>query len=517
MWTKSINLEVILICFLSLIPWPAPSVFKISCSRDSSRVVRKIVQTRWLPILEKYQVKLPLECPFHPLREIFAPQQAAKTQNRRNQWSCNFCGKSFFEEKYLDMHFDARHNTIINSAEDAVCLANYCDIMRCKVLLSKDSTLSFGESTISTDIEIWSEATAYRTAMSASGPRSLAKLPHRHFLPSLLQLNSDEPDHDDSNADNASNGCLKNCDNMACEQENTNDDATPNEQHDKNHNHDENDKSAENDCNATNSGDETLVDSSLPPVDKKKQRITEFQRMKANCKPDELEELQLKCQSLVRDCIGGLLIQLSNDDFKAMEDELNRAVCWYLTCDRYFEDGPIEQRAFPWGLVFILVLLLSFGVCFCYYIIWILFDSDDHMSPPPTMPTSNYMQSMQSGGQTHMSPTHHHIHNQQAYHQHQSHYPSGTITPLLHTTTHPQSHLSGHNPSASMSNIPVSVSVNPMPSSRSTTPASGYPDEFYTAHDFNDLSQSEHYIYVTYPADLKRKLLESCYNRTTRL
>ena len=59
-----------------------------------------------------------------------------------------------------------------------------------------------------------------------------------------------------------------------------------------------------------------------------------------------------------------------------------------------------------------------------------------------------------------------------------------------------------------MSNIPVSVSVNPMPTSRSTTPAGGYPDEFYTAQDFNELSQSEHYIYVTYPPELKRRLLE---------
>lgn len=125
--------------------------------------------------------------------------------------------------------------------------------------------------------------------------------------------------------------------------------------------------------------------------------------------------------------------------------------------------------------------------------------SDDHMSPPPTMLTSNFMQS-----DGHMSPIHHHIHDQPAYHQ--SHYNSGTITPSLHTT-HSQSHQMGHNnPSASMSN--VSVSVNPTPSSRSTTPAGGYSDEFYTAHDFNEMSQSEHYIYVTYPPELKRRLLE---------
>lgn len=169
------------------------------------------------------QMKMPLECPFHPLREIFAPQQAAKTQNRRNQWTCNLCGKSFFEEKFLDMHFDARHSSIINTAEDAICLANFCDIMRCRVLLSKDATLSFGEPTISTDIEIWNEATAYRTAMSASGPRSLAKIPHRNFIPSILRPNSaadDEQADVDPNAEqididecNGDETCAKHCDN----------------------------------------------------------------------------------------------------------------------------------------------------------------------------------------------------------------------------------------------------------------------------------------------------------------
>lgn len=161
---------------------------------------------------------MPLECPFHPLREIFAPQQAAKTQNRRNQWTCNLCGKSFFEEKFLDMHFDARHSSTINTAEDAICLSNFCDIMRCRILLSKDATLSFGEPTISTDVEIWSEATAYRTAMSASGPRSLAKIPHRHYIPSLLRPNSDEDaaGGDDVDAANDDQNDAHNCNGADC-------------------------------------------------------------------------------------------------------------------------------------------------------------------------------------------------------------------------------------------------------------------------------------------------------------
>ena len=118
---------MIVICFLSLIPWPGPSVFKISCSRESARVVRKIVQSKWLPILEKYQVKIPLECPFHPLRDIFGPQQAAKKQNRPSQWTCGFCGKSFYEEKHLDIHFENRHKSNINMVLNLL----YVSLVKC--------------------------------------------------------------------------------------------------------------------------------------------------------------------------------------------------------------------------------------------------------------------------------------------------------------------------------------------------------------------------------------------------
>lgn len=62
-------------------------------------------------------------------------------------------------------------------AEDAVCLADYCDIMRCKVLV--DATLGAGANGATTDIEIWREATSYRTALQPTGPRDLAKIPTR--------------------------------------------------------------------------------------------------------------------------------------------------------------------------------------------------------------------------------------------------------------------------------------------------------------------------------------------------
>lgn len=72
-----------------------------------------------------------------------------------------------------------------------------------------------------------------------------------------------------------------------------------------------------NTTNTKHEGNESN-DSSVP-LDTKQQRITEFQRMKANCKSDDLEQLKLKCEILVRDCIAGLLVQLSNEDFKKVE------------------------------------------------------------------------------------------------------------------------------------------------------------------------------------------------------
>lgn len=62
-----------------------------------------------------------------------------------------------------------------------------------------------------------------------------------------------------------------------------------------------------------------LVDSALPAPNNKQQRIAELQKLKANCKPEELQKLKTKCEILVRDCIASLLIQLSIKDFKEVE------------------------------------------------------------------------------------------------------------------------------------------------------------------------------------------------------
>lgn len=62
-------------------------------------------------------------------------------------------------------------------AEDAVCLADYCDIMRCQVLVAHG--LLNGGSGPSTDVELWQDAEAARKALAPAATRSIARVPTR--------------------------------------------------------------------------------------------------------------------------------------------------------------------------------------------------------------------------------------------------------------------------------------------------------------------------------------------------
>lgn len=104
----------------------------------------------------------------HPLRDIFGPRQDAKKRHRPTQWTCKICGKSFYQEKFVDNHFDVRHKHLINKAEDSVCLSEFCDIMRCDVFQSEESKLSGSDSAISTDIEVWGSSAFGKLSSSSS-------------------------------------------------------------------------------------------------------------------------------------------------------------------------------------------------------------------------------------------------------------------------------------------------------------------------------------------------------------
>lgn len=273
-------------------------------------------------MLDKYHVKLGLECPFHPDREIFAPQQTDKQQDRPSQWTCRRCGKSFYEEKFLDLHFGNRHRERINTAEDAVCLSNYCDVMRCDVLAAFESTL-FGSRATTTDIEVWNEKTAVATTTTTRttkrSHRSKADTTTRSGS-SSNSLNNKSQSSDKRFKGGGGKGA-ETCDRSRHRNRKSDDDEEDEEEDE------EGDASTvESSCgadtvtkksNQEESGNEDNQTS--PPLDQKQQKVVEMQRLKANCKKEELDKLRTKCQIVIRNCIEGLLVNMSTQEFKQME------------------------------------------------------------------------------------------------------------------------------------------------------------------------------------------------------
>jgi hypothetical protein len=281
----------------------------VQCSRENSRVIRKIVQSKLAPIFQKYHVELPLECPFHPARDLFAPQENAKIKHRPTQFTCKFCGKSFYEEKFLDSHFDLRHRGRVNYAEDAICLSDYCDIMRCDVLVAKDSSLgSFSQTPGSTDIELYNEATALAAARREV-IKSQMKSKAFNLPPSLRDKLNDilaatghkiEPP--------ASKEKIHKRKRSICN-ENMKKSDLPHNQNDSNKLEDE---SSSEDEREDSQRCETLAD-------RKQQRLSEMQKLKANCKTEDIHKLKGRCERLIRTCIAGALVKLSVEEFKSME------------------------------------------------------------------------------------------------------------------------------------------------------------------------------------------------------
>nr|XP_042894632.1 uncharacterized protein LOC107451896 isoform X1 [Parasteatoda tepidariorum] len=110
---------------------PPKSIFK--CSRIKSRLVRLIINKRVSPVLNRYKLNFPLTCPFHNDRDIlWWPDIQFHFQD--GQWICPYCGQIFPSEITLTEHWDSEH--MDNEIEDAVCLANFCDIFRCEVILA---------------------------------------------------------------------------------------------------------------------------------------------------------------------------------------------------------------------------------------------------------------------------------------------------------------------------------------------------------------------------------------------
>ena len=49
----------------------------------------------------------------HSSNDLYSIQEEHKSQEYASKWVCNFCGKAFYNENYLDKHFDNKHSDML--------------------------------------------------------------------------------------------------------------------------------------------------------------------------------------------------------------------------------------------------------------------------------------------------------------------------------------------------------------------------------------------------------------------
>lgn len=189
--------------------------------------------------------------------------------------------------------------TCFFQAEDAVCLADYCDIMRCDVLGNRDfeNLVDDDGSHLNTDIQVWRENTEQQqqqqqqrgvsivpcesrglarmypagkscTIAGGGAVTNLQRYCHRDDSGDMHnhRLARSSYHNEIAGSDNKSNGC----DGEEDEDEDDEEDAED---------------------------EEDLVEAALPAVDKKqKRRGLHLRKIKSHCKPEELQKLKTQCE-----------------------------------------------------------------------------------------------------------------------------------------------------------------------------------------------------------------------------
>ena len=64
---------------------------------------------------------MPRECPLSFTTDVYALQEQQKLEDSSSKWICQFCGKAFYEEHFLDMHFENRHADYIRQVCHTLC------------------------------------------------------------------------------------------------------------------------------------------------------------------------------------------------------------------------------------------------------------------------------------------------------------------------------------------------------------------------------------------------------------
>lgn len=204
----------------------------------------------------------------------------------------------------LEFRADAKSDIHISfQAEDAVCLADYCDIMRCDVLGNRDfeNSADDDDSHLNTDIQVWRENTEQQQQQQQQKQRGVSIVPcESRGLARMYPAGKSCTiagggavtnmqrycQHDDSGDMHNHRLARSSYHNEIAESDNKGNDGGCDEEEDED---EEDEEDTEN--------EEDLVEAALPAVDKKqKRRGLHLRKIKTHCKPEELQKLKTQCE-----------------------------------------------------------------------------------------------------------------------------------------------------------------------------------------------------------------------------
>ncbi|XP_065877174.1 uncharacterized protein [Euphorbia lathyris] len=107
---------------------------EVHCSRERSRAAWKIIEEYLMPFVEKEHYQISTKCRLHPENDIYRDQEQHKIHDDVNDWRCGYCRKAFYDEKYLDKHFENRHSDLLNTSQSK-CLADLCGALHCDLVM----------------------------------------------------------------------------------------------------------------------------------------------------------------------------------------------------------------------------------------------------------------------------------------------------------------------------------------------------------------------------------------------
>ena len=68
-----------------------------------------------MPFIDKEKYQISVNCRLHPDNDMYREQEDNKIHVDIREWRCGYCQKRFREEKYIDMHLDNRHYSLLNN------------------------------------------------------------------------------------------------------------------------------------------------------------------------------------------------------------------------------------------------------------------------------------------------------------------------------------------------------------------------------------------------------------------